>query len=336
MKRLSEQEFDTLSAQNGLRFACLLDGSGGGQIGGWADVTDWVESGPMLWAHMDRSSERVHTWLRENSGIPADAVSALLAEETRPRVFDTDGGTVAILRGVNTNPGADPEDMVAVRMWCDGKRLITLRYHKLVSPEDVLRRILVHQDGPKSIPQTFDHLICRLNERMAPTISAIEEQVDDLEAALDISMATTQRQDLTQLRQNAVLLRRYIAPQREALNMLLVRPPEWLDEQSHAHFRDTADRLQRYLEELDATRERALVLKDDLTNQLAESSNKTLYVLAIISAIFLPLGFLTGLMGINIGGMPGVDHPYAFWVFCGVMVGLLIFEIVLFRKLRWL
>ncbi|MDA8870771.1 zinc transporter ZntB, partial [Rhizobiaceae bacterium] len=74
----------------------------------------------------------------------------------------------------------------------------------------------------------------------------------------------------------------------------------------------------------------------DIANQLAENSNKTLYILAIISAVFLPLGFLTGLMGINIGGMPGVENGYAFWIFCGVMIVLLKIEIAIFRLLKWL
>jgi zinc transporter len=59
-------------------------------------------------------------------------------------------------------------------------------------------------------------------------------------------------------------------------------------------------------------------------------------VLAIISAIFLPLAFLTGLLGINIGGMPGVENDYAFWIFCITMIGCLFVELLIFRKLKWL
>jgi hypothetical protein len=99
------------------------------------------------------------------------------------------------------------------------------------------------------------------------------------------------------IRQKAVLLRRYIAPQREALGTLVSDPPDWFHEDLRPHLRETSDKLMRYLEELDATRERAMVVKDDIANQLSEASNKTLYVLAIVSAIFLPLAFLTDLFG---------------------------------------
>ncbi len=48
------------------------------------------------------------------------------------------------------------------------------------------------------------------------------------------------------------------------------------------NLRDTADRLLRYIEELETAREKLMVIKDDISNQIAESSNKTLYILAIV------------------------------------------------------
>ncbi len=40
-----------------------------------------------------------------------------------------------------------------------------------------------------------------------------------------------------------------------------------------------------------------------------------MYLLSVITAIFLPLGFLTGLFGINLGGMPGAEYKWGFWIF---------------------
>jgi|TARA_B110000503_G_C7116593_1_gene400641 zinc transporter len=60
-----------------------------------------------------------------------------------------------------------------------------------------------------------------------------------------------------------------------------------------------------------------------------------MYVLSVISAIFLPLGFLTGLFGINIGGIPGVEDPNAFWVFSGILVVIVSLQIWIFKKLGW-
>ncbi|MGI9014947.1 MAG: zinc transporter ZntB [Phycisphaerales bacterium] len=321
--------------EDGLLFGCILDGRGGARVIGWSEIEAWQEADGPLWVHLEQTSSRVQDWLKNRSGLTPATVDAMLAEETRPRVFRGKRGLTAILRGVNTNPGSEPDDMVAIRMWSEGKRVITVRHERLMAPRDILAQLIEHQSGPTTAPQLFERLIGRLIDRMAGTVASYDEALDEIETGLDVTRAAETRRNLSDLRQSIVLLRRYMSPQREALNSLLNEPPAWLDEQSRLSLRETTDKLLRYVEEMDATRERSMVIKDDIANQLAESTNKTLYVLAIISAIFLPLAFLTGLLGINIGGMPGVDNPYAFWIFCAIMSVLLIFELILFRRLKW-
>jgi len=63
--------------------------------------------------------------------------------------------------------------------------------------------------------------------------------------------------------------------------------------------------------------------------------NKNMYVLSVVAAIFLPLGFLTGLLGINVGGMPGADNTDAFWIFCGLLVIVVGLQVLLFKKMKW-
>lgn len=332
----TETDHPELIEEEGLLFACSLNGKGGATFMGWEDVETWTEDKGPLWVHLDHKHPRVAEWLRNRSGLTGPTAEALLAEETRPRVFRGKRGIVAILRGINQNKGAKNEEMIALRIWSEGKKVITLRHERMHTPRDILDDLIELEAGPKTAPQLFEKLITRVNEHIAETISELDDQLDDLESELDISKAVVQRRELSNIRQRAVLLRRYIAPQREALGTLVSDPPDWIGEDLRPHLRETSDRLLRYLEELDATRERAMVVKDDIANQLSEASNKTLYVLAIISAIFLPLAFLTGLLGINIGGMPGVDNGSAFWIFCAIMVACLGLELYIFRKLKWL
>lgn len=322
---------------NGLIFACILDGTGGANLAQWQDVETWRDDDHPIWVHLNRESEQAQRWLRDASGLTGATVDALLAEETRPRVFAGKRGFVTILRGINLNPEADDEDMVAMRMWSDGVRVITIRQDRLITPRDVLSQLLDPEEvGPATASDLYERLIYRITERMGPAVDEFDVKLDDIEAALDLDKATQQRKQLSELRQKMAGFRRYISPQKEALTNLLIQPPTWLSDESRLALRETADRLIRYIEEIDAGRERASVIKDDIANQIAESSNKTLYILAIISAIFLPLGFLTGLLGINVGGMPGVENEYAFWIFCAVMAFLLAAELVIFRKLKWL
>jgi zinc transporter len=100
--------------------------------------------------------------------------------------------------------------------------------------------------------------------------------------------------------------------------------------------REAGDRLQRLLEDLDAAREHATLLQEEVFSVQNEAINDRMYLLAMISALFLPLGFLTGLFGINVGGLPGVEDPAGFWWFMAgigvVSVGVLLWM----RKRRWL
>ena len=90
------------------------------------------ESGP-VWTHLDVHDEASRSWLENESGLDPLIVDTLLAEETRPRSFSTDKGLLVVLRGVNTNPGQDPEDMVSVRVWLERDRIISTRRRRLLS-----------------------------------------------------------------------------------------------------------------------------------------------------------------------------------------------------------
>ena len=80
-------------------------------------------------------------------------------------------------------------------------------------------------------------------------------------------------------------------------------------------------------------REKAAVIQDSMTTLLAERMNRTMLVLSIVAAIFLPLGLLTGLLGINVGGIPGTESPYAFWIVVLLLIVIGAGQIWLFRKL---
>ena len=109
----------------------------------------------------------------------------------------------------------------------------------------------------------------------------------------------------------------------------------WLCSEDQQHFGEELDRVTRYVEELEELATRMQILNEEVRNVHADKLNNLAYVFSVVATIFLPLGFLTGLLGINIGGIPGVEHPYAFWIFTALCVVLGGGLIVVFKKLRW-
>lgn len=314
---------------------CTLNGHGG------ADPVDPQSipaqtSGPgALWVHLDVNDEASQAWLQNESGLEPVIVDALLADETRPRSFSTDHGLLVVLRGVNTNPGADPEDMVSIRVWIEKNRIISTRRRRLLSIIDI-QETLKEGIGPKSPGNFLSSLVASLADRVGDFIDDIEERVEEAEAMMATQDHTQFRQMVSMLRHQIATVRRFLAPQRDALDRLYRQPGDWLMEADIRGLRDEADRITRYLEDLDLARERTMVLREEFLGQLAQEQNSRMYVLSIVAAIFLPLTFVTGLLGMNVGGLPGVESP---WGFAGSIVIMVLAGLglaVFFRSKKWL
>ena len=111
----------------------------------------------------------------------------------------------------------------------------------------------------------------------------------------------------------------------------------WLSATNKAQLRETGDHITRYVEDMDALRDRGAVVQDELRNRISEDMNRTMYVLTVVAAVLLPLSFITGLLGINVDGMPGAkDAPTAFWLVSGGLVLIAVIQLWLFKRLRWL
>jgi zinc transporter len=320
---------------NGLVAAYRLDGNGGGVQLDWQGVQHWQAADGPLWVHLQRDLDAAQQWLREQSNLDPLVVDALLAEETRPRCEAMSGGVLLLLRGVNLNPGSDPEDMVSIRLWVEEARIISLRLRPLLSVSD-LRDNLHRGTGPRDCGELVVQLADRLFARMSGVIAEVEDQVDNIQAQILEAESHQLRTELSHLRRQIIALRRYLAPQRDSMARLAALRTTWLTDQRAMEIREQADRVTRYVEDLDAARERAAVTQEELTNKLAEQMNSRMYVLSIVAGIFLPLGFLTGLLGINVGGIPLAESP---WGFLEVTIGLVVvglLQLLLFRWRRWL
>ncbi len=301
---------------------------------GWKDLDEGSGEDP-AWVHLERTVPAVGRWLRERSGLDPVVVDALLAEETRPRSASFGEGMVILLRGVNLNPGALPEDMVALRVWIDPRRLITVRSRRLAAAQDV-REEVEAGNGPTTSSATLLRLITRLIGRIGPVVDGLGDEIDQIEESMAAHAPRELRARLAALRRKAIGLRRYLAPQRDVLARLYVESSDLFDDRARLALRESADSMLRYVEELDAARERAAVISEELTAAAGERMNRTMYVLSLVSTVFLPLGFVTGLLGVNVAGIPGAEVPFAFLLLSAGLVVLAVVEVILFRRWRFL
>jgi zinc transporter len=171
---------------------------------------------------------------------------------------------------------------------------------------------------------------------MGDVIADIDDQVDELEDSVLTAESYELRSRLARIRRQCISLRRYIAPQREVLARLQSERLEWFGDKIKSHLRELAERTARFVEDLDSARDRAAITQEELNNRLSEQMNKAMYLLSIVAAIFLPLGLLTGLLGINVGGIPGAENKWAFLMVTVFLVFIALLLIGLFRRIKWL
>lgn len=323
------------ATEQGLIYACRLDGEGGGTRLDWAGIRESLQGEALVWIHLDLGDFRTGAFVRAESGLDEAAADVLLAEHTRPRVVPFDDGLVVILRGINFNPGAEPDDMVSVRIWASGRLVVSCRKLPLLAVQDVQGSI-DRGRGPCNAGELLAAIGDRLAERMDDVIEGLEDRSDELEDQVEAGQAQELNAALADLRRTFIGLRRYLVPQRDALLRLAASKVTWLEEEDRSWLREVADQTTRYLEALEAARDRAAVTQEELLQRFQEKTERRMYLLSVITAVFLPLGLVTGMLGVNVAGIPGAETPWAFVALCVATAGFVVLELWLLRRTGWI
>ena len=330
-------QFDTYEGGGPLLFGRVLDGKGGGREIKWDEAKHWVpaSSSEVLWLHLHCGIEGLQDWLQAHFGMTEPTAELMVSNDSRPRSFREGETLVATLRGINLNPGAQPEDMVSMHIWADGTRVVTVRNVPLQTPRHVLRDIDSGHgpvDAGKLITELFEVMIAR----MSRSIVDMNLRIDELETPSDDGDAENMLSRIADIRRNCLALKRHMSPQHEALEWIARNAPQWFEEHDRREIAETIERLRRYLDDLDISKESAVVLMDDIRGRAIARNEQTTYVLTIFAGLFLPLTFVTGLLGINVGGIPGSNHSFAFWIVVLMCGGIFAALLMIFRKWNWL
>ncbi|ABV68489.1 CorA-like Mg2+ transporter protein [Aliarcobacter butzleri RM4018] len=312
----------------------LLDKKGSALELKYEELNSVEATDKILWVHFDYSTQEAKDWIRNqcNNSIVADA---LLADETRPRTTLLGDSLLLALRGVNLDPQSRPENMISIRLFISSNMIISTSRRTLLSVTEIIEE-LRKGTGVKSTSEFLVELTYRMIDRMDDVIDQLQDRTDYLEENI-IDMKNQEfRTEILNVRRETIILKRYLAPQKEALIKLSNEKISWIDEYKKVEIRETNDQLIRHIEELDTIRDKVILIQEELANSLSEEMNKKMYMLSIISAIFLPLTFLTGLLGINVGGIPGASNDKAFYIFTIILLLVIFSQYVIFKKKKWI
>ncbi len=283
------------------------------------DVASYHGSG-FVWLHLEGAGQASLADLP--AYVPPMAATALLASETRPRCDEVDQAALINLRGTASDTMQNNDGLVSIRVWVEGKRVTSVSRHRLAAfgtVEDAMRAGKLTDGGD------FVAVLAQaISTELDPQVADMGDSLDDCEEMLDGGDIYALRRQIARLRSQAIVLRRFVAPDRDALTKMAQLDYPWISKEDRLHLREAADRFARMAEELEAVRERAALLHEQLTDLRAEMVDRRSLAIAVVAFIFLPLTFVTGLLGMNVEGIPFAAHPYAFWgvvAFC-LAIGL--------------
>ena len=330
-------------AEPGLRFALLLDGQGGCTTLTMDGVCAWKPGDGVLWLHFERDHPAAADWITNKGGFDPLVTEALLAEDSRPRVEPIEDGLLIILRAVCATPPEEvqvalPEiDLVPVHIWVEEHRLVSLRDsgHYITALRDI-RKALETGKGPKQTGELLALVSDKLVRDLEPVLDGMDEEVDDLDELMFQGEEGEVRGRLKQLRRRSVQLRRYLAPQRDALNRIEHDDAPWLKERDKLRLREVIDKLMRFIEYLDAIRDRTGILHDDLSTMISERIARNSNRFAALAALLLPPSLVAGLFGMNVGGIPGVHEGWAFVAIVGAVIVTSVATLLVLKRINWL
>lgn len=320
-----------------LLFGRVLDGAGGARTIGWKEAQGWTPATAeeVLWLHLDRACAGLEDWLRFKLHLSEPTAHLLSSDQTRPRAFREGDTLVATLRDLNFNPGSEPEDMISMQLWSDGRRVLTLRRAPQQSPEEI-RDLLDRGVGPRDAGAMMTQVAELMIDHLGGAVVDINATIDRLEEdCADETMEERARQ-IADIRRECLALQRHLSPQHEALEQISRDAPGWFEPHDRREIAESIARLRRHLDDIDISKESAVVLQDELRVRAQAISQDATYKLGVIGGVFLPLTFFTGLLGSNVAGIPWSEHPLAFWWVVGACMAITIGILAIFKARRWL
>jgi len=312
-----------------------LDGRGGAETVAAADMGRLREGARPFCVHLDPDAapEQAHRCLAAQACLtPADA-DALMAEVRRSWVAraGSDGATL-----MGTLEGLPGDQVTGPVRWVLTRDLLILladpHLPALADAEAALRE----GRGPPTLADLFVALIGYSANRASLEALEVDRRVADLEYRATAAPESLPLDELRAAQRDATRLRRRLTRHREMIRRLRALGPAWLMDPPARQWETLAREADETIEMADGAVERIHNADDDIQNRLSAMLNDRLYALTLVSWVVLPLSFVTGLLGVNVGGIPLNGRPWGFAILCAVLAAMGGAQYAIVRRLHWL
>ena len=281
---------------------------------------------------LDGKQEADREWIRKESGLEESVRELVSTAPTRSGRSQT--GSSIILSLVRTED-ANSDALISVSVLIEANRVLAVCHGTGALVENALARHAA-QEGGGSISRLLPVIVTALVRPLEPEIARLADTIDDLE---DKAMAEGEEgfdESVVLVARRLLALRRYLVPMRDELSYLAFNPEELPGTAEPRYLRRAAEYPGRLINALDSAHQRINLVLEQLRKRDDGRMARSMHKLTIVGTVFLPLSFITGLLGINVAGVPGEHDPLAFWLVCGFLILVAVGAIVVIRWRKWL
>ncbi len=288
-----------------------------------------------VWLHFNLVDSRARNWIAECDRIPESAREILLSNDQHIRLEMVENGIAGVLGDLHYEFNDDPDELGVIWIYIDDACIITGRTHPLKAI-DRLRRELIGGECIKTPIHLLVHFLQHLTDIFGAVTTYLNDKVDEIEDYTLKEWVQEEGGELVSVRRLLVRLRRHISAERNALVYISTYIPSWCGESDISLLQQAIERLSSVAQDLEAVQERGRLLREEISTQLERATNRNLYVLSTVTTVFLPLTLLTGVFGMNVGGLPWIEDKFGFgWTMFGMAVTAF-FTLYILRKQQFL
>jgi zinc transporter len=284
------------------------------------------------WIVLNGRDEKDRKWLATQGGLD-ETVKALVSDPPRrsERVHHGAAMVLTLVRPVDVTC----EDLMGLRIVIEPNRVVTVGYGADWTVDDALAR-QVAGGLPASVSRVLALLVTSLVKPLESEIMRLADRLDTLEESAMKENDDRIDDDVVLVGQQILGLRRYLAPMNDEFSFLVLDPDELPGVAESKYLRRAAQSLSRWVGALDSAHGRVTLILNQLANRDGSRLERSMHKLTLVATVFLPLTFITGLLGVNVPGIPGAHNPFAFWLLCVFLTGVAVGAVLLIRRGKWM
>jgi zinc transporter len=273
-----------------------------------------------LWLHFSLSNAATEPWLRRYLTLPDTFYESLHSDVDSTHLEQDADSLVARIHDVLFDFTFNAP--VATTTLCVKPRVLVSAHIRPWRSIDQLRAAVQAGQIFRSPIEILARLLRDQATVLVDIVRKSKKRVGPMEEQLLAKRTSVSRGELGSLRRMLVRLQRLLAPEPAAFFRLLSRPPDWIAEEELQNLQQAAEKFSTAISDTAALVERVKQLQEELAALVNAQTNRTLFVLTVVTVLALPINLVAGLFGMNVGGIPLNQHRFGFLLVVGPLVVL--------------